>query len=596
MDLALAGEVWLTDFEFAGGDGEHPIPLCMVAREWHSRREIRLWRDELLGLDAPPFPPGYCLVAFSAPAELSCYLALNWRLPPRILDLYVEARRNASGLQVTGHGLLAVLAGYGLPTLGAAYKESMQTLALRGEPFTQEERGALLDYCATDVDALDALLPRMLPGIDLPRALLRGRYQAAVARMEWTGIPIDTESLETLRVAWPHIEEELILRVDADRGIFCGCHFSQEGFSHWLFSVGIPWPRLPSGALDLADDTFREMARAYPREIGPLRELRSTLSKLRLEGLQVGSDGRNRTSLFPFGTRTGRNAPSNSKFIFGPACWLRSLILPEPGTTLAYIDWSAQEWGIAAALSGDPAMVEAYLSGDCYLAFAKQAGAVPPGGTRESYGAERERFKVLALMSNYGCGAWSLSRRLDAPVELGRQLLEIHRQTYPRYWQWSDAAEAYGMLQNRLESTFGWQVNVGPDANPRSLRNWPVQANGAEMMRLAAIFATEAGVRVCAPVHDAFLIEADGLDLEDAVAQTQDVMRRASRLVLDGFELRSEVKVLDWPNRYEDPRGRVMWELVWELVREGLRSTTHGTGAVPPVVLPSSLISPVLLG
>ena len=35
-----------------------------------------------------------------------------------------------------------------------------------------------------------------------------------------------------------------------------------------------------------------------------------------------------------------------------------------------------------------------------------------------------------------------------------------------------------------------------------------MQANGAEMMRLAAIAATEAGIEVCAPVHDAFLIAA----------------------------------------------------------------------------------------
>jgi hypothetical protein len=590
VDLALTGEVWLVDFEFGGGDAEHPIPWCMVAREWHSRREIRLWRDELLGLEAAPFSPGYCLVAYSAVAELSCYLALGWPPPARILDLYVENRRDVSGLQVDGHKLINVLAAYGLPALDAVYKESMQALAIRGEPFTKEEKGALLDYCAEDVDALEALLPVMLPKIDLPRALLRGRYQAAVARMEWVGIPIDTESLETLRGAWSGIEDELILRVDAGRGIFCGCHFSHEGFSSWLYREGIPWPRLPSGALDLADDTFREMARAYPREIGPLRELRSTLSKLRLKGLQIGSDGRNRTALFPFGSKTGRNTPSNSKFVFGPATWLRSLIRPEPGTALAYIDWTAQEWGIAAALSGDPAMLAAYESGDCYLSFAKQAGAVPEDGTRATHGAERERFKVLALMSNYGCGAWSLSRRLDAPVELGRQLLEIHRRTYPRYWLWSDAAESYGMLHSRLESTYGWQVNVGPDANPRSLRNWPVQANGAEMMRLAAILATEAGVRVAAPVHDAFLVEGDFIDIDQVVAVAQDAMRRASALVLAGFELRSDAKILHWPNRYEDPRGRVMWDLVWELVAETTPLTRPGA---PPVLVrdPSSLLS-----
>src|SRR6516162_6151014 len=75
--------------------------------------------------------------------------------------------------------------------------------------------------------------------------------------------------------------------------------------------------------------------------------------------------------------RTWPNQPSNAKYIFGPSVWLRSLIKPPPGFSVAYIDWSQQEFGIAAALSGDRSMQDAYLSGDPYLGFAKQAGAVP---------------------------------------------------------------------------------------------------------------------------------------------------------------------------------------------------------------------------
>jgi hypothetical protein len=41
----------------------------------------------------------------------------------------------------------------------------MQQLALRGGPFTDEERNALLAYCESDVRALENLLPRMLPEI-----------------------------------------------------------------------------------------------------------------------------------------------------------------------------------------------------------------------------------------------------------------------------------------------------------------------------------------------------------------------------------------------------------------------------------------------
>ena len=121
----------------------------------------------------------------------------------------------------------------------------------------------------------------------------------------------------------------------------------------------IPWPVLPSGSLCLDKATFREMAKAYSI-ISPLRELRHALSDMRQIGLTVGDDGRNRTGLWAFGSKTGRNQPSNAKFIFGPSVWLRGLIKPPPGHAIAYIDWSSQEVAIAAALSGDEAMMEDY--------------------------------------------------------------------------------------------------------------------------------------------------------------------------------------------------------------------------------------------
>src|SRR5262249_49023979 len=48
----------------------------------------------------------------------------------------------------------------------------------------------------SDVIALARLLPAMLPGIDLPRALLRGRYMAAATTMEFNGVPIEVPTLE----------------------------------------------------------------------------------------------------------------------------------------------------------------------------------------------------------------------------------------------------------------------------------------------------------------------------------------------------------------------------------------------------------------
>jgi len=563
-------EVWCVDFEFSASKGDRPKPICLVAWEAKSGRRLRIWEDELYQLEGPPYPVDgrSVLVAYYASAELGCHLALGWPLPEKVLDLYVEFRCATNGLPTPcGNGLLGALVFYGLSGVEAAKKDEMRQLALSDRQWTAEERSALLDYCESDVAALSRLLARMDSAIDLPRALLRGQYMKAAARMEHVGVPLEAEALERLRDLWPDIQERLIQRIDADYGVFEGRTFKAARWAQWLAQQDIPWPRLPSGNLALDDDTFREMARSHPR-VAPIRELRVSLSQMRLADLSVGQDGRNRCLLSAFQSRTGRNQPSSTQFIFGPAVWLRGLIRPQPGWGLTYVDWEQQEFGIAAALSGDANMLEAYRSGDPYLAFGKQAGAIPPDGTRASHNTLREQFKSCVLAVQYGMGAESLSQKIAEPTARARQLLQMHRETYRVFWRWSDGAVDHAMLRGNLYTVFGWPIHVGTQANPRSLRNFPMQANGAEMLRLACCLATEGDIRVCAPVHDAILIEAPLDRLEEAVEATQQAMVEASQLVLDGFPLRSEAKRIRYPEQYSDQRGQRMWNTVWEIVAE----------------------------
>jgi DNA polymerase I-like protein with 3'-5' exonuclease and polymerase domains len=107
---------------------------------------------------------------------------------------------------------------------------------------------------------------------------------------------------------------------------------------------------------------------------------------------------------------------------------------------LAYLDYSSQEFGIAAALSGDPAMQAAYNSGDCYLEFAKLAGAVPEDATKESHPRERALFKRTALGLQYSIGANGLALQLGVTLPEAEDLREHHQRVFPRFWEWSDAA------------------------------------------------------------------------------------------------------------------------------------------------------------
>ena len=567
------------DFEFRAGEGERPIPVCLVAHFENHR--LKLWQDDLNRIPEPPYPIGrdHLLIAYYSSAEMTCHRALGWRLPWYVLDLFAEFRVLTNGLNTPcGNGLLGALAYFGLDSIDAAEKDAMRVLAMRDGPFTAEEKLALLDYCESDVIALKKLLGVMAPHIDLPRALLRGRYMKAAANIEWTGVPVNVPVLGKLRDHWSGIQDKIIERTDSDYGVFEGRTFRSDRFERLVAAHRIPWPKLRSGKLKLDDETFRDMSRSYPI-VNPIRELRVSLSQLRLNSLAVGCDGRNRTLLSAFRSKTGRNQPSNAKSIFGPAVWLRNLIQPEPGYGLAYIDWSQQEFAIAAVLSGDEAMINAYLSGDPYLEFAKQAGAAPPTATKQTHTVIREQYKACVLAVQYGMGTESLAARLGKTVAQARELLRAHHQVYRKFWKWSDGVVCHATLLRNLYTVFGWkiQLEAGTKANERSLRNFPMQANGAEMLRLACSLATERGILVCAPVHDAILVEAPLDRLEEEVARTQQAMAEASAAVLGGFELRSDAKLVRWPDHYSDPRGDNMWRMVCGLLEEQPETPTTPT-------------------
>ena len=246
---------------------------------------------------------------------------------------------------------------------------------------------------------------------------------------------------------------------------------------------------------------------------------------------------------------------------------MRGLIKPTEGRALAYIDWSSQEVYIAAQLSGDPALLDAVLSGDPYLAFAKMAKLVPLDATKQSHKAIRDMCKTCVLGTNYGMQAQSLAIRTGLSVIEAQDLLRRLALTFPVFTAWAEHVVDVAQLTGHLSTVFGWTLRIENVLRTTSLRNFPMQSNGSEMLRLACCLATERGVDVCAPVHDALLVESAADRMDETVAVTQAAMAEASRIVLGGLEVPTEVSLVEWPDRYADPtRGREMWARAMELL------------------------------
>ena len=541
--LAQFEEVWVVDFEFISKPGQHPDVVCLVARELRTGQTIRRWRNQLGS--APPYRTDakVLFVCFIANAECACHLALGWPLPVNVLDLSPVFRRVVNGRDTPhGKGLLGALAYYRLPAVSAKYKDAMRDRILRGPPFSLEEIEKILDYCESDVTETTDLLPKLLqePDFDLGIALHWGELVAVSALMEHRGVPLDMEIVSQLqdKRAWAFVRDAVVPRIDAAYGVYIqdkggGWHFSVDKFEGLCARLGIDWPRHGSGKIDLRRKTFESMCKAYP-ELEPLRQLRHTRDKMRNVKLAVGDDGRNRTVLWAFAAKTSRTQPKASRWIFSPAVWQRSLIKPGPGRAIAYVDWSSMEFQVAAVLSECKPMLELYATGSPYVEFAKRFDAAPAAATKKTHPEVHDVYKTVLLGAQYVMQHVTLAQRLGISTFAAHEMLNQHRGLFNQYWAWSDDWVAHSLDTGVMRTPMGWMCRTGiTEFNARSIANWPIQSTSADVMRLAVIMTARAGIGLCGVVHDALVIESSIESIDADAARTEEIMRRASRIVLN---------------------------------------------------------------
>jgi hypothetical protein len=580
--------IYAWDFEFISQPGERVEPVCTVVKNIRTGAESSFWRDDLKKMKALPFDLSSksLFVGYYTSADLTPLLAMNMGMPTRVIDLYAEFRNKTNGLPAEylpgGHGLLGAATCYGLDGMRAAEKERMRSLILSGGPWDEAQKNEIIEYCADDVRLTSELFKKMAPDIECRQALLRGEYMKTISIMEHNGIPLDLDLFNRLNNNWDEIKVRLVEKISAKYDVFDETTFKIAKFQKWLVDNHIPWRYLPSGKLDLKEETFKEMSKIYPL-VSPIHEVRSALAKMRLSDLQVGADGRNRAMLSPFASKTGRNQPSTSKYIFGLSSWARNMIRPAPGFAIANIDFSQQEFAIAAALSRDENMMGAYRSGDPYMEFAIQSGMAPKGATKKTHGAVREQCKTCILAVQYGMGPESLAQKLHTSLPQAKHLLRLHKDTYPTFWSWSDNLLDTATLTRKLQTVFGWTLKVVGKLNDRSIRNFPMQANGAEILRLSCIYATNRGIKLLAPIHDAILIEAPIDQIEEAVRITQEEMANASKEVLSGFEIRSDAKIIKYPDRYGTGTMSPIWEMISEILEDPRAGGSRPTQPCVPV-------------
>jgi hypothetical protein len=576
-------EIWGGDAEYhsKGKDGNPPVPVSYVAKELKSGRVVRVWLE---GQKVPACPhrtdAGVLYLAFALDAELPCFSVLGWKPPVNAIDLLAEYRRLVFTAADTKFAkdkftLLGVLRHiFGGASISAGHKKDWRDRIIAGPPYLLEEQCGILDYNETDVHPLGPLFRAILPHMgELRHALYRGRYFWPMARMMLRGIPVDYPRWLKFTSSWPTLQDRLIEETDRKYGMFEGRTLKDNLILAYALRKGIDWPLSATGKPLRNEEVRRDLVLAHP-ELQDWHELVTLLKIMERNKIAIGDDGRNRTGLMPFATKTGRNAPSNSKYIFGPAKVFRFFIQPPPGRVLIHRDFSQQEIAIAAIVSGDMELLREYESGDVYIAMAKRFGFVPADATKASHPDIRNMFKVVTLAILYGMSARGLAKLTGLTRFEANALLIKMRVTYRKFWEYVDAVIHDAAFYLEIRNPYGWRMSVPPGSNPRAIQNFPMQSRGACILQASSILGEGRGIELIAPVHDALMCEGPA-DCEDDVSYALDeTMRDASRAVLQGFELRTDVQVIRSDGRYYEKRAVEMWERINRLIDgEGVR---HG--------------------
>jgi len=557
------------DFEFREVAGRIQV-LCVVARHLESGRTWKEW----LGGATPPGPsfplgPDTTVVAHYAVAEARCLLELGREMPGGWIDTFVEERVLAKGTRLeSGFGLLDCCRRRGIPVMADFQKSDMQALCAGKANHDEAERRRILDYCLKDVEATAELFREMRPEINESQALFRGAYIGECALMTHRGIPVDQDRFDALKNLGNEGLRELFAREFDDHGILSGGTLDMAKFSDLVETQGIDWPRtLVFGRYKTDDDTLKEMSRIHGEPWEGIRQLLKVLRSFKVDAL-VCRDGRLVADMRPFGTITGRCAPSTSAFLWNAPKWLRSLLQPPPGRSVLMLDWANQEFAVAAALSEDGVMMRASESGDPYLAFAKAARRVPVDATRETHPGIRDQFKVVSLGALMGMGEDGVAQCLETDTCRAQELLEAHRRTFPVFREWSNDVVSTAGANLPLETAFGLVYRPDGDFDPRTARNFPLQATGSDMLRVAVLLLAEKGVETIATVHDSVMLECDTRDAGEVERIATECLREASGIALwERLEIRTECTRVDHPFHHKDGKGHPVWARLSKILK-----------------------------
>jgi DNA polymerase-1 len=360
---------------------------------------------------------------------------------------------------------------------------------------------------------------------------------AVLARMEHTGIRIDTEELGRLSL----LMETGVAGLTRDIHALASREFnisSPQQLGKVLFEeMGLPAPvRYGKGkTISTAADVLEALATEHEivRKVLEYRQL-TKLKGTYVDALPALIDpvtSRIHTSFNQTGAATGRLSSSNPNLQNIPIKTelgreIRAAFIPREGWKLVVADYSQIELRLLAHMSRDPVLTDAFRQGeDIHTRTAAEVMGVPPMlVTREA----RNNAKAVNFGIVYGISSFGLAANLGISRKEADAYIKAYFERYAGVKRFIDETIAKTRETGVARTLFGRERPI-PDINSRNPNargfaertavNSPIQGTAADLIKLAMVRIDKAlagcETKLLLQVHDELVLEAPVGEIEN---------------------------------------------------------------------------------
>ena len=562
------------DFEYKQTDGNPPKPVCIVIKDLFTEKTIKEWLVNKKFKYPHPIQKTL-FVCHWAVAEVSCLIELGIDKPRAVFDTFIEEKKMFNGI-LRGFGLVDVCERHGIKgVMSHEKKEIWRKYISDNYPnYTTEDEAGIMGYCEEDVVTTEKLFLSQLDKLTkkdnnfnriISQACFHGKAMGYCAQVEANGIHIDHKLFKDFRANFEKIKKLEIEEINKLCNVFDGDTFNQKKFEEFLKKEQLykRWPKTPTGKPKTDDRTFYRFQ--HIPKIFALKNSLFIINSQKLKGYQLGEDNRSRSRLNMFGQLTGRTNVSTATNPFGAPRMMRTIIHPDEDSVYGYFDFKAQEPNVMAALSQDKNMLAAVDSPDPYLYVAKFVKAVPEYATKKSHPVERERYKVSYLAIAYDQTPYGLSAKLGLSLAKATFIHSNILNAFKDYKFWIKGVKVNAGRRGFFETKYGWKYHLNDESkvNPKRLSNYPIQANGGEVLRMAMIDVMEGGFdkNLSMIIHDALLLHIPRKNLAANVRKIKSLMEKAAEKVI-GRKITVDTKIIR-KHFYQEDEHQKRWDMLY---------------------------------